>query len=379
MGTQTNSKPRLGAVDGMRGIAALAVVLFHLSGALKEPLTELLPHWVMVALSYGYLGVPVFFVISGLVISRNIKEGINRRYAGMFILRRSLRLDPTYWVAILIAISTTLAKSFLYDQPAQLPSVSGVLLHFVYLQDIFSVEPSISVVYWTLCLEVQFYLFFLLSKWACEQFGKQLDKSAAMLHGAVILLVACWSLAIDLKILSFPWPGLFVRYWHYFYLGVLVSHCIGQAPWAKTLLVLWCVALTASQITLAPTAYIVAALLSGIGFYTLWALRLSNSVLVSKPIQFLGLISYSLYLIHPDIGWKFISFAKALIGEALTPWLSALVFLTALVVSIVSAYLLYRIVEKPSLTVTNALREKSLGRLLQEWKGRLPLLKGMVG
>ncbi|MBB3170078.1 acyltransferase family protein [Simiduia aestuariiviva] len=374
-----NKRERLGSVDGMRGIAALAVVLFHLGGALREPLAEILPDWVMIALSYGYLGVPIFFVISGLVISRNIKEGIDKRYAGMFILRRSLRLDPTYWAAIIIAISTTLAKSFLFDQPVNLPSVSGVLLHFVYLQDIFTVEPSISVVYWTLCLEVQFYLFFLLSKWACEKISTFLSRPAAFMHGSIILLVACWSLAIDVKVIEFPWPGIFVRYWHYFYLGVLVSCCISRAPWARTIFTIWCVILIASQIAITPLAYILAALLSAIGFYSLWKLGLSNQVLVSKPLQFLGMISYSLYLIHPDIGWKFISLNKAVLGENLTPWMALLIFLLAIMVSLFSALILYRVVERPSLSITNALRTKSPRILLQEWRTGSQDLKGAAG
>ena len=52
---------RFRSIDGMRGLAALAVVLFHLSGKLTEELQTALPDLLTIAMSYGYLGVPVFF------------------------------------------------------------------------------------------------------------------------------------------------------------------------------------------------------------------------------------------------------------------------------------------------------------------------------
>src|SRR3970282_136585 len=99
-----NAVNRYRSIDGMRGIAALGVVVFHLAGNLKPELSILLPDFINVIFSYGYLGVPVFFVISGFVISLSVKDSpITANYAGNFILRRSIRLDPTYWASIAVA------------------------------------------------------------------------------------------------------------------------------------------------------------------------------------------------------------------------------------------------------------------------------------
>ena len=65
---------RFRSIDGMRGLAALAVVLFHLSIKMKEELQAVLPDFLTIVMSYGYLGVPVFFVISGIVISLSVND-----------------------------------------------------------------------------------------------------------------------------------------------------------------------------------------------------------------------------------------------------------------------------------------------------------------
>ena len=72
-----------------------------------------------------------------------------------------MRLDLTYWVSIVMAITLLLVKNTLFNESAPLPSFTDIVLHMFYLQDLMQVETVISVVYWTLCLEVQFYLFYM--------------------------------------------------------------------------------------------------------------------------------------------------------------------------------------------------------------------------
>src|SRR4051812_19156660 len=96
----TRRRPRLAALDGLRFLAALAVMFFHYTAAekllwgnpsrLEFPTMNLLTR-------YGYLGVQLFFVISGFVIlmtayGRNVEE---------FVASRFSRLFPAYWVAVL--------------------------------------------------------------------------------------------------------------------------------------------------------------------------------------------------------------------------------------------------------------------------------------
>ena len=100
----------------MRGLAALGVVVYHMSLNLQPQLSQLLPDFINIIFSYGFLGVPIFFVISGFVISLSVGDSqISLKYAGQFILRRSIRLDPTYWVAIAVAITLMIVKNKLLN------------------------------------------------------------------------------------------------------------------------------------------------------------------------------------------------------------------------------------------------------------------------
>src|SRR5689334_15625966 len=87
-------------VDALRGFAALGVVIFHFTEADHIPLlASALPAWVVLILNHGNLGVPVFFVLSGFVIAHSVhSERVTMPFAAKFMLRRSLRLDPPYWV-----------------------------------------------------------------------------------------------------------------------------------------------------------------------------------------------------------------------------------------------------------------------------------------
>lgn len=94
-------------VDGLRGITAMLVVVYHLVLNI-EPLHKLITPTFLgdVYVSLGVSGVRMFFVLSGFVISMSVLGApLSVRYVGLFALRRSLRLDPPYWVAIALAIA----------------------------------------------------------------------------------------------------------------------------------------------------------------------------------------------------------------------------------------------------------------------------------
>lgn len=134
-----NSAGRYRSIDGIRGLAALAVVFYHLSGSLSAELSALLPDIVNAFFSYGYLGVPIFFVISGFVISISVGSAtINRGYFGRFVLRRSIRLDVTCWASIVLALVLLFVKNNFLNQDVTWPSFTDVSLHIFYLQDFFS-------------------------------------------------------------------------------------------------------------------------------------------------------------------------------------------------------------------------------------------------
>jgi peptidoglycan/LPS O-acetylase OafA/YrhL len=100
---------RLKFVDGLRGIAASIVVLCHLVYRVNAHLLEL----------DGYIGVAMFFVLSGYVITMTVGDNQSSwRFLGRFAARRSLRLDPPYWASIATAIALmVLAARFGIERP----------------------------------------------------------------------------------------------------------------------------------------------------------------------------------------------------------------------------------------------------------------------
>src|SRR4051794_15251083 len=79
-------------IDGLRGIAALAVVLFHCyrGSDLHAVLAATTPGFLLLLLDHGYLGVEIFFVISGFVISYSVLQTpVTKRFIASFVIRRS--------------------------------------------------------------------------------------------------------------------------------------------------------------------------------------------------------------------------------------------------------------------------------------------------
>jgi hypothetical protein len=89
-----------------------------------------------------------------------------------------------------------------------------------------------------------------------------------------------------------------------------------------------------------------------------------DTFLSSRIFQYLGSISYTLYLVHPDIGWKAISVGKQVFGSEMSSITTLFVFLSALLLSILVAHLFHIAFEKPSLWLCKQLKSMSLKELL---------------
>ncbi|MDM8083327.1 acyltransferase [Cellulomonas cellasea] len=150
--SEPQSAPRLRVLDLLRFLAAGAVVLFHFTARDHHRWQGGLPAEVFPELSqvtrYGYLGVHLFFVISGFVILSSAWG----RPVGSFAASRVSRLYPAFWAAVLLTATLRyLWPSFEARSPAE------VLVNLTMLQDLFGV-PRVDGVYWTLWVELQFYL-----------------------------------------------------------------------------------------------------------------------------------------------------------------------------------------------------------------------------
>ena len=95
-------RQRLNQLDALRGLAAMAVVLFHFSTRFSELYPQAAPQAWSVPL--GYVGVNLFFIISGFVIFMTVER--TARPAD-FVVSRISRLYPAYWVAIILTFCIT--------------------------------------------------------------------------------------------------------------------------------------------------------------------------------------------------------------------------------------------------------------------------------
>lgn len=145
---------RLDALDALRALAALMVVAYHLF-ELSPVVVKYLLLWP--PNPYGWIGVDLFFVLSGFFIGRLVLQPA-RFDAGQFVRRRAWRILPAYYLSMLLII--LLAQRHLLENAAGWGQIGShvLLIHHM----IPGHHGGINGVYWTLGVEWQFYLLMLL-------------------------------------------------------------------------------------------------------------------------------------------------------------------------------------------------------------------------
>lgn len=344
-------------VDALRGIAALAVVLFHLYDKNLVPMTGFaFPEPLHALLSHGNLGVYVFFVISGFVIAQSLRgEVITARYVGWFALRRSIRLDPPYWATIAAMLALTLLSNHLQDaRILPVPSAAAVASHLVYGQG-FLGYPHIVGVFWTLCYEIQFYLVLVLVVAAIQVVARRGSSTAV----AWALFAALWLLSFACMGGYLAWTdALFLHAWPYFFLGVVVNWVHHRDVPRWILFVVGGSALVALPIV---PLELGCAIVTAVAIDVVGRRGALATLTLGRGLQYLGRISYSLYLVHMLVGTPSFRFGLRLFGDDLdTAHVIALVVL-AITVSIVAAHVMYVVVERPAVRFAARLRTRQRG------------------
>ena len=151
------SQPRIGGLDALRGLAALAVFVCHIA-AYWSGLG--LPHLVYTAAQVGAHGVDVFVVLSGFVLTLPLIAPGRSLNVRQFYGRRMWRILPAYWVAL--AFATVLAAGPLWDRVVgQQATLWDVVVHVFALQTVFvPTLGSINGSLWSISLEILLYLVF---------------------------------------------------------------------------------------------------------------------------------------------------------------------------------------------------------------------------
>ena len=332
--TPISAKPvnRFQELDALRGIAALIVVLFHLS-----MWREAAPY-----LSFGVAGVDLFFIISGFVIMKSLSD---IKTGGEFIIKRFTRLFPTYWVCVtLTSIGILLLMYFL---PAYQNDIGWgkYFANMTMLQRYFYYD-NIDGPYWTMALELVFYTLMLLL------FYLRLLKYAvwillALSIGMVLLTHLHWTADEMIFIAYVP----VLEYIALFLAGLVLYKMYVERKfyWYYYVLVVGCYFMQLSQFhtTVHANAFIsfreyVVTL--GV-FFTLLLLFVHGRLgfIVNPVTLFLGKISYSLYLIHQFVS---IGVIVPLMGTYVGYWWAA--FGIALPVAIGLGTLITYTVEIPA-------------------------------
>ncbi|MFF7334885.1 acyltransferase family protein [Streptomyces sp. NPDC008150] len=153
---------RLYAIDAIRLAAALMVAVHHYAGTARmnrpgnvvwgRPVSEIMPTVFRFA-SYGWIGVEIFFVISGFVICMSCWDRTPRQ----FFVSRVMRLYPAYWCGVVITTCVVAALPGVWERLR----LREVLINLTMLQSGSGV-PNVDGVYWTLWSELRFYLLFLI-------------------------------------------------------------------------------------------------------------------------------------------------------------------------------------------------------------------------
>jgi peptidoglycan/LPS O-acetylase OafA/YrhL len=316
---------RLLQVDGLRAIAALAVVAYHYTTRYQEvfPDAAALP----AALRWGNRGVNLFFAISGFVIVMTLQRS---RSASQFSASRFARLYPAYWGAIAL---TTVAMLWL-PLPNESLSVGQVLANLTMLHRFFGVH-DVDGAYWSLQIELIFYAW-MLALWALGALRRIVPLCLAWTAASLVARIA----ESHGSALPVAWSDALMLYWFpWFAIGILTFD--GRAARAADptrLAALVLAIFTAGYgegLATALVAPATAALLH-------LAARQQLRPLQWPPLVFFGVISYPLYLLHQHIGWTIVQH----LGDSTTA-ARTLGTTVAFLTSVVLAWGLHRWIEDP--------------------------------
>jgi peptidoglycan/LPS O-acetylase OafA/YrhL len=349
---------RLPPIDALRGLAAVIVIWVH-NGGLFTPfngaaVTETVVNFFFKA---GLMtGVPIFFVLSGFVVAVSTASvGLSFRDVPAFLLRRLVRLAPPYWFAIGLMIAALTVRALVSNQYSFDVSFAELAANLFYVQGIIGV-PNINGVFWTLTIELQFYLVFALA-FATAKTLELKSPKLGVIATSIFFVISCVMSAIAYICLPETIKHQsFISYWFQFLLGICAYEVLSRRSAllivTSIMVLVGCLVFGVSQadgFTLSAVA--TSMFIIGLGYGN----KLS-SALDHKPLQFLGKISYSIYLVHVPIilvanGIR----SRFYPGVAIISW----AFCCASMLLILgTALLTYRYFEMPGIRLSKRLKDR---------------------
>jgi peptidoglycan/LPS O-acetylase OafA/YrhL len=295
-----------------RGLAALWVFIYHIRlGIDPGPLRSFA--------NGGFLGVPLFFVISGYCMMASSRGVIAKGLpASAFLKRRLRRIFPPFWASILVVMAAPFVGSLVWAMRSHVyhwPNPAWQQYTWLDWMALWTLTKglatqgaahkpwaAVNAVYWSLAIEVQFYLVMYVALVFRRRFEAIL---VAVTAGSLLF----WALAGTVA------PGLFPEYWPMFALGLLL-YTVLKADWRPARLfaqrtVLMC-ALASVALAVPVMAVVMYVPSESLGRQTLFAVACAflfwlasglekavpQDALPSRAFLGLGKMSYSVYLLH---------------------------------------------------------------------------------
>lgn len=324
---------QVNVIDSLRSFAAISVCLFHFICTI----TGLeYPAMISTVAAYGQNGVLVFFVISGFIIPWSMYYN-NYRPGSMltFMAKRLIRLEPPYLASILLILIIAFIKARFHIgvDSAEEITAARIGLHFGYLINFFPEYKWLNNVYWTLAIEFQYYLLMSLLYLLFVHKSLWLRVSAYLL---------CFGMAWwvpDASLSHFP------AYGPLFLFGIVVfqykTRLVGLPECASVMIACF----VYNYVAMSPTA-------ACFGLATALVILFFDDIKI-PALHWLGKMSYSIYLIHPVVGAAVINILSR---YAQTSGLKLVVLLAGLIVTFVSSYIMYLLIEKPSKKLSSKIK-----------------------
>jgi len=321
MSNQLARPHHISSLNLLRGIAALSVCGFHF-------LSNVDVYSVKTIFSYGYLGLGLFFIISGFIIPYSMfqnKYEIQR--FPKYLLKRSVRIEPPYIISFLLIILVTMIHMSINNWQ-YIHDWKQFGLHFFYLNQYFGYE-SYSIVYWTLAIEFQFYIIIGIL-FPLVVHAKKIYPIILFITSSAII----WYLNLHYNWFIFQYGYLFIA-------GILIFLFTVKHISLKAFILFLSIVLCLAYFK------------NGVDVFLL--ILLATVAIISikrewKITNFFGQISYSLYLTHMEAASWFILYTRDSFSNSLTLNIAAILFAVAFAIGF------YYLFERPAFQLSKKIK-----------------------
>lgn len=346
-------------IDGLRGLAALGIVLYHTwryepaltTDPLKYASNDFVPAAIDWVLLRTWIGVQFLLVVSGFVIAFTLRNTwVTPREALSFIGRRIVRLWPPYAVTILfvLLLHAACVSRWAFPSPfEESPTFTRVLVHLTFMQDALGYAP-LSAAIWTICIEMQFYVVSVIGWGLAQRLVTRPNPSHPRPSANSLMLVFAPFALATLLVWSRQdsTEAWVIHFLSAFFLGMLTWWTLDRT--VPTSMFFVTIAVVAGHLAVQWKSENALALAATLAIFLAGRTNHFHDWLNWRWLQYLGRISYSLYLIHYPVSHFVMWLCWRWCDHAPTPAQATLILFTSFTASLAAGHLLYVTVEAPS-------------------------------